>query len=427
MPSANEIPAVRLAPARTAVVVGGGIIGRAIALRLQHAGVATTLVDAGTVRSASWGNAGHIATEQVAPLASWATIRAVPGRLLAPGGGIALPLRDAAAWLPFAARLARASNTARFTAGQQALTALLAQALPAWRDLLRLADAGELLRQDGHFVVWESAKTARDGAARWKAGPTGTATVRDATTAELALLQSLCTARLVGAVRFTGTGQITDLGCLLERLDTAFRAAGGAFRYGCVTRIDPVGTAANVQLEGGTSLSADMVVVAAGARSAALLRPLGFTVPLIAERGYHVQSDSPDWPSDMPPVVFEDRSMIATRFRSGLRVAGFVEFGRVDSPPDRRKWAMLRHHVETLGMRWRPPGQEWMGARPTLPDYLPAIGRSQRHPRLLYAVGHQHLGLTLAAVTAEAITALGTGTPPAAVLQPFDLARFGTA
>ena len=47
-----------------------------------------------------------------------------------------------------------------------------------------------------------------------------------------------------------------------------------------------------------------------------------------------------------------------------------------------------------------------MGSRPTLPDYLPAIGRSERTPNLLYAFGHQHLGLTLAPITATLVAAL---------------------
>ena len=70
------------------------------------------------------------------------------------------------------------------------------------------------------------------------------------------------------------------------------------------------------------------------------------------------------------------------------------------------------------------PVAEWMGARPTLPDYLPAIGASRRADNLYYAFGHQHLGLTLAAVTGELVAALMGGATPAVDLTPFDLDRF---
>jgi D-amino-acid dehydrogenase len=410
---------------RSALVIGGGIIGQSIALRLQSRGISTILVDPAAARPASWGNAGHIAVEQVDPLASWATIRSFPRRLFLRGGALGLPPGDVRAWLPFALRLVLASGPRRFSAGRTALTGLLGKAIPAWRALLALASASDLLKEDGHFVAWESEATARDGARRWKAADTGTATVRDADADELARLRALGTAPLAGAVRFSGSGQISDLGDLAERMTAAFRAAGGSVSVGSVFQLNPAEDGVTALLADGSALHADIAVVAGGARSAALMRPHGFTVPLIAERGYHIQSADTDWPADMPPVVYEDRSMIVTRFRSGLRAASFVEFGRFESKPDTRKWARLRQHVTALGLSFTMPGREWIGARPTLPDYLPAIGRSRRHPRLLYAFGHQHLGLTLAAITAEAIAALATGDTPPVDLAPFDLARFG--
>ncbi len=66
----------------------------------------------------------------------------------------------------------------------------------------------------------------------------------------------------------------------------------------------------------------------------------------------------------------------------------------------------------------------WMGARPTLPDYLPAIGYSRRIAGLVYAFGHQHLGLTLCAVTGELVADLALGRTPTIDVSPFDIARF---
>ena len=123
----------------------------------------------------------------------------------------------------------------------------------------------------------------------------------------------------------------------------------------------------------------------------------------------------------MPPVVFEDRSMIVTRFAHRLRAASIVEFARTDMAPDPRKWARIRGHVAALGLSLRAPVEPWMGARPTLPDYLPAIGR---RGAVAYAFGHQHLGLTLAATSGEALAALLHGDAPPFDLTPFALERF---
>ena len=403
------------------IVIGGGVIGSVAALALQRRGIATRLIDPDPAwRGASHGNAGHIAADEIAPLASRATLRSLPANLFLRGGPVALPLRDIAAWLPFGLRLIAASRPDRFEAGKKALAALMAEALPAWRRLVAELGAPELLREAGHFVVWETRASAAAGRARLAEADTGTTSVRDATGAELARLGSLM-APPAGAVRFAGTGQIADLGRLAEALVARFEALGGE-RIEGKARLEGGGVA----LDGGRRLAADSILVAAGPGSAALLRPLGHKVPLIAERGYHIQAAAAGWPEDMPSILFADRSMFVTRFRSGLRATGFVEFGRATSPPDPRKWARLRSHVRALGLPFEEPVAEWMGARPTLPDYLPAIGRSGRAPNLHYAFGHQHLGLTLAAATGEAVAAAIAGDSLAVDLSPFSLARFGT-
>ena len=409
--------------AQNAVVIGSGVIGGTAALALQRAGFAVTLVDPMRVPSgASWGNAGHIAIEQAEPLASRAALRSVPGRLFARGGALDVRMGDWDRWLPFAWRLFRASSPAQFERGKAALGGLLARSTDAWRRLAATLDEPVFL-ESGHFVVWETPASAAAGLARWQAADTGTAVFRPATGEEMAQLAALMRKPPAGAIRFTNTGQIADPDLLAEALATAFAAANGTRLFEKATLRVGDGKAA-VELETGQSLQADIILVAAGAGSAALMAGAGHRVPLIAERGYHIQSDAADWPDELGPIVFEDRSMIVTPFGTRVRAASFVEFARAEAPPDPRKWARLRAHVEALGLPMPLPGAVWMGSRPTLPDYLPAIGRSGRASNLLYAFGHQHLGLTLAPVTAQIVAAMATGAAPPVALEPFWVERF---
>ncbi|GGO99794.1 NAD(P)/FAD-dependent oxidoreductase [Stakelama pacifica] len=409
---------------RSVSVIGGGIVGLSIALAAQTRGFAVTLVDAGLDKPASWGNAGHIAVEQVEPLASFSVLRNLPRRLLSSGGGLALPLGSIAAWAPFGLRLVRAALPARYAAGRVALTDLLREAMPAWRRLVLQLGDPDLLRQDGHFIIWETPQSARSGLQRWQTSDVDTAFARPASASEFDLLSQLVTKPISGAVRVEGSGQIADLTRLAALLRSTFRGCGGTIIEGQAHSISQVGHQCVVRVEAGTLLASDFAVIAAGYGSKALLASTGLNVPMIAERGYHLQSAGSGWPSSLPPLVFEDRALIVTRFDKQLRAASFVEFAKAEAPPNPARWRRILSHIEQLGLPIEQPLERWVGSRPTLPDYLPAIGRSNAHPSFFYAFGHQHLGLTLGPLTGELIAALLAGDEPAVSLEPFDLARF---
>jgi D-hydroxyproline dehydrogenase len=409
------------------MVAGAGFVGAASALALQRAGFAVTLIDPDQPkRAASWGNAGHIAIEQVTPLASFASVRSLPKRLTIFGGPVGLPLASISQWLPFGLRLLRASAPNQFNLGQQALTQLLAQALPAWRRLAEHLRLPTQLSEQGHFVAWESASSAARGTAAWLSGPVGTAKVQPATPAQLASLKQRFNNRPVGAVRFDRTAQIMDLQHTRQAIVQQLIQAGGRYTADEVVKVDADDNHIKMHTHSGQTISADKAVIAAGIGSAALMAPFFRRVPLIAERGYHLDQpvDPAQWPSDLPPVAFEDRSVIVTRFANSLRLAGFTELTSEHALADDKKWQRLHQHAQALGLALTSQADQWVGSRPTLPDYLPAIGQCAGRPHLYYAFGHQHLGLTLAAITAELMVALVQGAQPAVKLTPFDLKRF---
>lgn len=408
---------------KTALVIGGGVIGLSCALRLRERSLDTVLLEPCLFpEGASYGNAGHIAVEQVEPMPSWHTLRTAPRRLFAFGG--ALDVRDFSAFAPWAKRFVYAASASRVEVGRNALRQLLALAIPSWKALLQAIGQPALLETDGHLVFWESTDTAKKGLQAWQRADIGTAHIRAMATTELNVYADCLRRRPVAGLQFEGTAQISDVSELLRELTNAFESAGGRILRQRAHSLQMLGEQAQVTLEQGESISADAIVVAAGVASADLLAGVGAKPPIIAERGYHVHWREHSLPVDCPPLVFEDRSMIVTRFNGGLRAAGFVEFAGPNTPPDPRKWQALRQHVSELGLPVSGEGQQWFGARPTLPDYLPAIGKHTIASNLYYAFGHQHLGLTLAPITAECIAALVCGDTTPLPLGDFDLQRF---
>ena len=179
-----------------------------------------------------------------------------------------------------------------------------------------------------------------------------------------------------------------------------------------------------IALTDGSTLQAKQAVVAGGAWSKALTAPLGNAVPLETERGYN---------TTLPPgafdlrrqLVFPGHGFVVTPLSTGVRVGGAVELGGLNLPPNfKRSEAMLKKAAMFMPGLRTEGGRQWMGFRPSLPDSLPAIGRSRPSPHIVYAFGHGHLGLTQSAATGTLVTELVTGAAPSLDLSPFSPQRF---
>ncbi|WP_231866311.1 FAD-dependent oxidoreductase [Acetobacter cerevisiae] len=133
-----------LPPPRSVLVLGGGIIARTCALRLQEQECAVTLVAEPDTAPPSWGNAGHIATEQLQVLARFATAPRVLSDHF-PRGPVALDWGSAPTWLPWSFRFLRACLPGSVRRGDAALRGLMLNALPAWEKLTKTLD-----RPEGH-------------------------------------------------------------------------------------------------------------------------------------------------------------------------------------------------------------------------------------------------------------------------------------
>lgn len=408
---------------KSILVIGGGLVGASCALRLQAAGVQTTLIDPGdTKRGASYGNAGHIGAEQVSPWSAWSNVLRAPRSSFGAGGPLDFRWTDVALWTPWAMRFLAACDPAQFARGREALSALLLDSLPAWHRIAELAGKPDLVIPHGHVTAWMTREGAERGLAACAAAQWGGTTYREMTGAELERYSGVLNRLPTAAVLFSGTGQVSDPQGARDAMLASFAERGGEVVADSVTRVEASG---RVTLADGATREADAVLVSAGPWSRRLMAQLGVNAPLIGERGYHLQSAETNWPRDLPTTVFEENFIAVSRFTSGLRCTSFVEFGSPDAPGDERKWRRLRQRIDELGMQFSATPEQWVGSRPSLPDFMPAIGRLERAPKVLYAFGHAHLGLTEAPITSEIICAIATAKAPPIDTAPFRIERFG--
>lgn len=404
-------------------VIGGGAIGASSAVRLAQAGYEVTLIDPGDEEArTSFGNAGQVVIDAAEPLANWHNVWTAPGRLFAFGGPLDFCWRDIDLWLPWSFRYLAACDPQRFKRGTEALRGLLERAVPQWKDLVASIGRPDLVEESGHFQLWESEASTARGLAATSGADLRPALWRPITTQELESLSSRFAGHVKGGVFFENTVRLRDPGETVRALWKGLEDLGGKTIAAHVNKLSAHDRGVTLSFDDGGTFEADQLLIAGGARSASLMRDLGVKAPLVAERGYHLRFQDPQWPRTLPAILFEDRWIYLSSFDSGVRVTGFTEIGRSDTPSDPRKWALLEKHLTALGITVPDTVQRWRGSRPTLPDFLPAIGRLS--PRVLYAFGHQHIGMTLAAATAEAIADLTTANATPERLAAFDLRRF---
>jgi glycine/D-amino acid oxidase-like deaminating enzyme len=415
------------------VVVGAGAIGAACALRLAAEGRDVLVLDTQPLgRNASFGNAGHIATEQLFPLASAEVIRSSWRYLL----DAESPLRVRAAYLlpilPWLARFVWAARPSAFARGVSALMALQQCASSDLRELLAHAGIEHLLHMDGYARVWETpagAQTAQSQAAVMRAH--GVPAELLSGPAVHAMAPALA-AGIAGAVFYPGTGQVDDPYAVCAGWLDALQRAGGRLQHAHVERIaQEKGGPVQLTLEQGAPMCCRQLVLCAGAWSRPLAASLGYRVPLDTERGYHITLDWQDGIGlerrelSAQPMASIERNVIMTPMSMGLRMTGTVEFGGLHLRPDPQRFVLLRRQMEALlpGVN-AERASTWMGFRPSLPDHLPVLGAAPHHPGVFFAFGHQHLGLTLSGVTARLVADLVQGRKPSIDMAPYRIERF---
>jgi D-amino-acid dehydrogenase len=216
---------------------------------------------------------------------------------------------------------------------------------------------------------------------------------------------------------------LTDPRGFLQALHASMTAHGLQHERVAIDTIGPQRNGVRLLDEAGRAYGAEHVIVCTGALSRRFARQCGDRVPLDTERGYHVRFPGTSALLSRP-CGWAERGFYMTPMTGGIRAAGTVELGGYGLRKNQGLLDLLTTSAQQALPGLPEPDSTWLGFRPSLPDGLPVIGPSSTSPRVVYAFGHQHLGVTLGGVTGSVVADLVAGRTPAVDLNPYSPSRF---
>lgn len=384
-------------------VIGAGVVGAVTAYTLQRRGAQVTLIDPAEPGSGcSYGNSGAISSGSVAPLAMPGILKTVPGMLLDPKSPLRLSLAYLPRALPWLLRFVAASRAEAVADAARRLAALHADAAQRHLALAREIGVPELVLQRGHLHLYPDEAALAKDAGGWRLREQYGYRFERLDRQGILGLEPAVGARYRIGMFLADHVTILNPFRYVQAVARAYVARGGELLRGQAATPERSGAGWAVTVDGARR-DFRHVVVAAGAWTPRLLRPLGVPLQLESQRGYHVQFQGAS-ATVSRTVVLADRKVFVTPMEEGLRVGGTVEIAGLSRAPDPRRAQMLEHIArETFEGIGEAAPTQWMGHRPCMPDSVPVIGEVQGQAGLWLATGHGHLGLTDSVSTAARI------------------------
>jgi D-amino-acid dehydrogenase len=406
-------------------VIGAGIIGTCIAERLQFEGKNVILVDRQAPgQGCSKGNAGHFATDIILPLANLSTLLSVPKLLLDPLGPLTIRASYLPKLLPWLIRFTWAAMPHKSKQTIEALKLLNRPSITQFEKLLKRTGLQSLMTKRGALTVYTTEKAKRKNQKHAALVRKHGVLVEELNGEQVRDLEPALSKSIIGGLYYPDTAHSIDPYQLVIGLAEHFKSQGGGFIQQNILSIEQH-TPTMVRLKTDKEMiEAKEVVVACGAWSKELASQVGHKVPLETERGYHLMLPKPSVEVTRPVTSFE-RSFVMTPMQNGLRLAGTVELAGLKAPENyKRAEQLFKFATEILPKVTKGDAKPWMGHRPSLPDSLPIISRSTKQKNVIFAFGHQHLGLTQAAVTADIVSDIVFQKEHTTNIKAFSVSRF---
>ena len=406
------------------LVLGAGIVGLSLALKLQERGQEVVLVDQGEPGTAtSFGNAGLIERSSVFPYAFPRDLKTLVTHALGRSTAAHYHWRALPSLWPWMRLYWQHSSPINYPKAIQGALPLVEHSWSEHLPLIQAADAQHLVNERGWIKVFRTQESARQSTDMAQASRAYGLQVKLLSSAQLQALEPALKPGLLGGVHYPDSMQIQDPQALSLAYARLFEKRGGRFIKGDARSLQSARAGWSVKTDAGHQ-QAEQVVLALGPWGEDMARQLGYRLPMGRKRGYHMHFKG-EGAVLQHTIVDVDNGYALAPMLKGLRLTTGAEFALLDAPATPVQLERIEPIARTLtGLGERLDAKPWLGSRPCTPDMLPIIGPAPNHPGLWFNFGHAHHGLTQAASSGRLLAELISGETPYADPGAYRLERF---
>ena len=375
-------------------IVGAGIVGISSGIYLAKRGCDVTLIDKDFKgKPASYGNASWLSSPSITPVLMPGIVKKIPKLLFSKDGPLFLRFPGFIKIIPFLLKYLTYANKNKVEHISKNLAYLLKDSVNEHKQLAEGTNATKWIEDSPFLFIYKNKNDFINDEYTWSLRKKHGFKLIEVEQEELRSLVPGLSSEYKFAIKIDNLGYISNSQNYLDDLLDGFKSLGGKLIQDEVLDISEKEDLVQV-IGREKSVLVEDIIISSGVYSDKFAKKFGVKVPIQSERGYHLELHETDIKLKYP-IMNGYLKLAITPRPTGIRFAGLVEFGSLNSNPNPKAFELLMRNAKSMfpGIKFKTK-QEWSGHRPSTVDSLPVIGSSSVNKKIHFGYGHHHIGLT---------------------------------
>jgi len=373
------------------------------AINLVKRGSKVTLIEKDLKgQPASYGNASWLSSPSITPVLMPGMFKKIPKMWLSKDGPLFLRFPGVLKMIPFLIKYLSYTKKEKVEHISKNLAFLLKDSIGEHRELVKGSKAERWIEDSPFLFIYKNKTDFENDSYTWSLRKKYGFELIEVQKEELNRIFPGLSQEYTFAIKIENQGYISNSQNYLDDLIDYYKSLGGEIIENEVLDINPSGDNFIIKLKN-SDLFTEKVLISSGVYSGDFVKKFNVKVPIESERGYHLELFDTNIRINHP-IMNGYLKLAITPRPTGIRFAGLVEFGSLNSKPNPKAFELLMRNAQSMfpGITFKRK-MEWSGHRPSTVDSLPVIGASERSNNLFFAYGHHHIGLTAGPKTGKMI------------------------